>query len=607
MNMRFFITFALALSAAAAFAESFFVEAESFADKGGWAVDQQFMDQMGSPYLIAHGLGRPVADASAVISVPAPGKYHVYVRTYNWTSPWHSGKGPGAFAVAVDGKRLRNVVGDKGNAWEWQYAGAVAIKDMQATVSLKDLTGFDGRCDALYFTTDKTDVPADDMCRPRKEAVAVGGFDFVVVGGGIAGMSAAMSAARLGSKVALIHDRPVLGGNNSSEVRVHLGGAVDVGPYPAVGALVKEYGPGRGGNAKTPERYEDSKKQDWIDSEKNIRSFMNCHVNEVFAVDGHIDSLIATDIMTGERFLFAAPLFADCTGDGTVGYLAGADYLYGRECLDDFGESMAPERPDSMTMGASVQWRTRKATDGNASFPEFSYGLELDDESCRRVSMGEWTWENGMRYHQVDCAERVRDYGLLVVYTNWSYIRNKLGLFPDRSLDWVAYIAGKRESRRLMGDYILKQDDILKQVSHEDASFTTTWTIDLHFPDPENSALFPGEEFFSATNHVSIEPYAVPYRCLYSRNVDNLFMVGRDISVTHVALGTVRLMRTCGMMGEVVGMASSLCRKYGVGPRDVYRCHLPELRRLMKKGVAKDNLPDNQKYNALPKEVTKQK
>ena len=607
MNMRFIITFALALTAAAAFAESFFIEAESFADKGGWSVDQQFMDQMGSPYLIAHGLGRPVTDASALVPVPAPGKYYVYVRTYNWTSPWHSGKGPGAFAVAVDGKRLRNVVGDKGNAWEWQYAGAVAIKDKQATVSLKDLTGFDGRCDALYFTTDKTDVPAEDMSRPRKEAVAVDGFDFVVVGGGIAGMSAAMSAARLGSKVALIHDRPVFGGNNSSEVRVHLGGAVDVGPYPAVGALVKEYGPDRGGNAKTPERYEDSKKQDWIDSEKNIRAFMNCHVNEVFAVDGHIDSLIATDIVTGERFLFAAPLFADCTGDGTVGYLAGADYLYGRECRDDFGESMAPELPDSLTMGASVQWRTRKAADGNASFPEFFYGLELDDESCRRVSMGEWTWENGMRYHQVDCAERVRDYGLLVVYTNWSYIRNKLGLFPDRALDWVAFIAGKRESRRLLGDYILKQDDILKQVSYEDASFTTTWTIDLHFPDPENSALFPGEEFISATKHVSIEPYAVPYRCLYSRNVDNLFMAGRDISVTHVALGTVRLMRTCGMMGEVVGMASSLCRKHGVGPREVYRRHLPELRSLMKKGVAVDNLPDNQKYNALPKEVTKQK
>ena len=136
-----------------------------------------------------------------------------------------------------------------------------------------------------------------------------------------------------------------------------------------------------------------------------------------------------------------------------------------------------------------------------------------------------------------------------------------------------------------------------KHVFHEDGSFTATWSIDLHCPDPENTAHFPGEEFIATTNHVVIYPYPVPYRCLYSRNVDNLFMAGRDISVTHVALGSVRVMRTTGMMGEVVGMAASLCKRHGVEPRGVYRYHLPELKALMEKGVAVPGLPNNQQYN----------
>ena len=148
-----------------------------------------------------------------------------------------------------------------------------------------------------------------------------------------------------------------------------------------------------------------------------------------------------------------------------------------------------------------------------------------------------------------------------------------------------------------MGDYILKGDDITKNVSHEDASFATTWSIDLHWQDPKNSEHFPGNEFKAVTKHILIHPYAVPYRCLYSRNVENLFMAGRNISVTHVALGTVRVMRTTGMMGEVVGMAASLCKKYDVTPRGVYRSHLEDLKTLMKEGVNKKGLPNNQRYN----------
>ncbi|MDR1516651.1 MAG: FAD-dependent oxidoreductase, partial [Dysgonamonadaceae bacterium] len=158
-------------------------------------------------------------------------------------------------------------------------------------------------------------------------------------------------------------------------------------------------------------------------------------------------------------------------------------------------------------------------------------------------------------------------------------------------------IAGKRESRRLLGDYILKEDDITKYVAHEDGTAATTWSIDLHYPDPKNTANFPGMEFKSIAKQPDIYPYPVPYRCLYSRNIENLFMAGRNISVTHVALGSVRVMRTTGMLGEVVGMAASICKARNAQPRAVYQKYLPELKALMKEGVGQKGLPNNQKYN----------
>jgi hypothetical protein len=137
----------------------------------------------------------------------------------------------------------------------------------------------------------------------------------------------------------------------------------------------------------------------------------------------------------------------------------------------------------------------------------------------------------------------------------------------------------------------------VKHVFHEDASFTTSWSIDLHWEDPKNSAHFPGNEFKAVTEHIRIYPYAVPYRCLYSRNIENLFMAGRNISVTHVASGTVRVMRTTGMMGEVVGLAASVCRRHNRTSREVYRYHLDELKALMREGAGRKGLPNNQRYN----------
>ena len=188
----------------------------------------------------------------------------------------------------------------------------------------------------------------------------------------------------------------------------------------------------------------------------------------------------------------------------------------------------------------------------------------------------------------------------MVVYSNWSYLKNRLednGSYDNRSLGWVAYIAGKRESRRLLGDHVLTENDLVNEVAYPDASFTTTWSIDLHYPDPKNSEHFPGEDFKSICTHGEANPYAVPYRCLYSRNIDNLFMAGRNISVTHIGLGTVRVMRTTGMMGEVVGMAAGICTKHRALPREVYTGHLDELKAMMEKGMGKSGLKNNQLYN----------
>ncbi|NDV79175.1 FAD-dependent oxidoreductase [Dysgonomonas sp. 511] len=591
------------------FAGNILVEAESFTNKGGWVLDQQFMDQMGSPYLMAHGMGKPVADATTSITFAEAGTYYVYARTYNWTSPWTQTAGAGRFTIKVAGKKLPIVLGDTGNQWFWQPAGKVTVKQGQTSLSLIDLTGFNGRCDAIYFTTEEGKLPPSDITELavfRKKMLNIPlepndaqTFDFVVVGGGTAGMCAAAAAARLGCRVALINDRPVLGGNNSSEVRVHLGGSIELGPNKGLGRMIREFGHSREGNAKPGDYYEDEKKSLFIAGEDNITLFANYRAISVRKEGDKIASIVIKNIETGKEIRLAAPLFSDCTGDATIGYLAGADYTSGRESREEFGEELAPETADNMTMGASVQWYSVDAGK-KAVFPVFKYGVNFDDDNSEKVTMGEWKWETGMNLDQVDEFERIRDYGLMVVYSNWSFLKNELkdnDKYKGRELGWVAYIAGKRESRRLLGDYILKQDDIDKNVFHEDASFATTWSIDLHFPDPANSEKFPGQEFKAATKHIRIYPYAVPYRCLYSRNVDNLFMAGRDISVTHVALGTVRVMRTTAMMGEVVGMAASICKKHGTTPRRVYQSYLPELKTLMQAGAGKHDVPDNQRFN----------
>ena len=242
-------------------------------------------------------------------------------------------------------------------------------------------------------------------------------------------------------------------------------------------------------------------------------------------------------------------------------------------------------------MGASYMWYAEE-TDRPSPFPEVPWALEFNERTAQRTTKGDWNWEVGMLQDQVAEAEAIRDHSYRAIYGNWGFLKNHAenrAAYARQRMSWLAYVAGKRESRRLLGDIVLTQQDMQGQVQYPDAAVSTTWTIDLHYPAPENTAAFPGTEFRSIAKFEKLDPYPIPYRCFYSRNVENLFMAGRNISVTHVALGGVRVQRTTGMMGEVVGMAASIARRHDTTPRGVYQSHLDELKVLMKKGIGRED------------------
>ena len=567
------------------------VETESFHDKGGWVIDQQSFDLLGSSYLLAHGMGVPVPNAVTEIHVNSPGDYHVWVRTKDW-APFP--RGPGKFNLLIDGKVMDKVFGSDGSdEWRWYRGGKVKLNGGSVRLELEDLTGFEGRCDAILLTMDPTFRPPNEKASLESlrvqlldflsETEDLMPFDIVVVGGGIAGITTAVQSSRLGLKVALIQNRPVLGGNNSSEIRVHLMGDVDKNHYPKLGRIVRELDNGDPENANPDAgAYGDKRKLEVVLAERNISLFLSTHAHGVEMEGSRIVGVLARNIETNKEYRFRGTLFADCTGDGTLGYLAGADFHLGRESRSETGETMAPEEADDFTMGSSNLWNALEQP-FPSEFPETPWALPFSDEYHWEGTRSRWTWETGFgNFNTVWDAEKIRDHNFRAIYGNWSYLKNhKKDKYANWKLNWVAHISGKRESRRLLGDHILTQQDLQDHVIYTDGVVTTTWDIDLHFPDSVNSKYFPGEEFISWYVHPDIKPYPVPYRCLYSRNIGNLMMAGRNISVTHVALGTIRVMRTTGMMGEVLGHAAYLCIKHQTDPRGVYEKHLDEMKKML--------------------------
>ena len=247
-----------------------FLEAESFRELGGWVIDPSSMHQMGSSYLMAHGAGVPVADAETEIEISEPGVYHIWARTRDWTAVWKRGTSAGRFTLWIDGVELPQILGTNQEQWSWQKVGSAALESGTHKIALHDLTGFNGRCDAIYFSTDPGDVPPDggaelEKFRRNKTGVEISDepeiFDLIVAGGGVAGTVTALAAARLGLKSILLQDKSVLGGCCSSEIRVPLGGCTHIGPYPQLGNTVREIAPlALRPGAKPAEWYEDLRK-----------------------------------------------------------------------------------------------------------------------------------------------------------------------------------------------------------------------------------------------------------------------------------------------------------------------------------------------------------
>ena len=466
-------------------------------------------------------------------------------------------------------------------------------------IDLQDLTGFEGRCDAIYFTTDANQKPPEKpdaaMRAWRKKLLGLphgppdaGEFDLVVVGGGTAGSCSAAAGAQKGLKVALIQDRPVLGGNSSPEVRVPIEGIKGTGP-----------------DRKDAKVHELTQKnlvlmKAGLKDQPGLNVFMWTHAFAVEKDGPRIKAVLAQHCLTGQEVRFRAPLFVDCTGDGTLGFLAGADYRFGREAKEETGEPRALPTADGAHMGMTLyRWGAIERTEPSA-FPDCPWAIRITDENyeaavvvqppkSRAVAAevlgcrgGDWTWESGFFDQVPDNDELVRDRLFRAIYGLWDYQKNRAAnkaKWANWKLSEVPYVGGKRESRRLLGDVILAA--LPARTDYPDGIVSLGWGIDLHYPTEAQRKFFPGEEFRSwfwqpPGGAKGGQVGLVPFRSLYSRNVPNLMMAGRCMSATHVAMGATRVMGTGAKCGTVTGLAAALCKKHNCTPRELYEKHLAE-------------------------------
>ncbi|MDF2661411.1 MAG: pyridine nucleotide-disulfide oxidoreductase [Paenibacillus sp.] len=414
--------------------------------------------------------------------------------------------------------------------------------------------------------------------------------DVTVIGGGLAGVCAAVSAARLGKRVALVQNRPVLGGNSSSEIRVWVLGATGLG--------VNRYARETGiiGEMIVENQYlnPDGNPYIWdmvmletVRKESNIRLFLNTNVHEVEADGDDLNRKIhsVTGWMMGSerKIRFESPIFLDCTGDGLVGFLAGAKYRLGREAKSEFNEDWAPDEADSITLGSTLLFYTKDAGHPVKYIPpSFAKDITQTAIPMKRVfKSGDsgchyWWIEWGGEIDTLHDNERIRDELWSVIYGIWDYIKNSGKFDADNmTLEWVGSVPGKREYRRFVGDHMLTMNDLKEQAQFEDNVAMGGWSIDLHPPEGMYASDYVSKLFCVDGT------FRIPFRCLYSANVSNLLFAGRNISATHVAFGATRVMATCSAMGEAAGAAAALCVDKAVAPRELYRHHIRELQQTL--------------------------
>ena len=439
-------------------------------------------------------------------------------------------------------------------------------------------------------------------------------YDLVVVGGGMAGICAAMSAARHGSHVALVHARPVLGGNASSEIRIHISGAdqsLRQAQYAETGLIYELMLENKARNDYFNYSIWDAVLFEKVKNEENLDLYLNTVMYDCDTEGSTITAIMCIQETTEMRLRFTAPLFVDATGNGTLGYYAGAEYRQGSESKAEFDEPHAPEQANNERMGNTVLMKAvdmghpvkftapsfaKKLTEEQLKYrmhcakhtidpsmaPDPQEWLRLSGTSCRGVDYGYWWLElMGEEEDIIPDFENIRDDLIAYAYGLWDHIKNGGDHGAENyALEWVGALPGMRESRRLMGDYILTESDILDHKQFEDAVAYGGWCVDLHAPH----GLLDYDLLPSDCHHFS-GVYTIPYRSYYSKNIDNLYLAGRDISTSKLGLASTRIIGCCAVGGQAVGTAAALCKKYDCKPRELAP-HVGELQQLLIKDDA---------------------
>lgn len=395
----------------------------------------------------------------------------------------------------------------------------------------------------------------------------------------MAGLAAAVCAARRGVKTVLMHERPVLGGNASSEIRMWICGATD---WPETGLLEEILLENIYRNQPFTFSNWDSILYEKAKFQENLTLILNCSCCDAECQSGRILSVTGWQMTTQSYHQVIAENFADCSGDSILAPLTGAECRTGRESKDEFQEINAPDAADRKTMGMSCLIQARETTEKQEFIPpDWAYCYDSDEQlKLRDHSLWPlqnfWYLELGGDGDSIADTEETRDELLKVAYGVWDHIKNRGDHNADNwILDWVGFLPGKRESRRYVGDYIMTANDLANGQEFADTVAYGGWPMDNHPPKGFYHDGAPN------VNHEVKIPYAIPYRALYSKNISNLWFAGRNISVSHGALTSTRVMATCTLLGQAVGTAAAVAKEFNLSPREVGKQKISQLQRYL--------------------------
>ena len=571
-----------------------FVDARDFKQAGGWKLDRQFITTVGFPYLLAAGIGTPVEKAQIDLAVETAGRYNVWVRTKDWLAEYS----PGKFHVEMPGFVGRPLGEDGREEWHWEHAGQADLNEGKTVLSLIDDSGYYGRVSTILLTDDLTYIPpekTEDIRLLRRQLLHEsiepeqgGEYDIIVVGAGVAGCLAAIAAARQGMKTLLLDEREAPGGNALLGVPVN--GATfqpnirETGLVEELARLSAAYGMS---NSKTLLKMFEAEPL------LTYRPY-SALIGAVTENAQRIDCVKIIDVNTDREYIYRGKIFIDCSGDGWLAYFAGAEMRRGREAASEFGEESAPEKADGNLMSGvnfGEAFLYRAVNTGKPcpyTPPAWAYRFPTEEAYSRPVTSsydydftaGTWFHEHHGDVDEFTQPEKARDEIIRIILGVWDYMKNvwwKREKAVPYALKTVSTTLAKRETNRIMGDYILTQNDIESTKDFPDKIAYGGWPIDMH----NHAGIFGKESPYEVSREV--DPYPIPYRCTYSKNISNLMFAGRNISTTHIALGSVRVQGTLAVIGEAVGTAAAMCVQKQITPRALGQTFIHQLQQKLNK------------------------